>query len=139
MTKLKVRAVTTGLAGLSAALGLTFTTISTAQAATAARSEAATATCGPSNAWVVMLGDNYDVYLCAVTTVGTADLGLFYDITSGVSNRIWLHQNSEGHVAHPRRRGPQNTAVSAGHSTAAPTGNRARSEQGTVLGGSATL
>jgi hypothetical protein len=28
--------------------------------------------CGPSNAWVAMLGNNFDIYLCGVTTVDTA-------------------------------------------------------------------
>jgi hypothetical protein len=50
--------------------------------------------CGPSNAWVAMLGEHSDVYICAVTTVSTAGLGPYTDITSTVSNRIWLHQNA---------------------------------------------
>lgn len=68
--------------------------------------DAAPNVCGPSNAWVAMLGDNVDVYLCGVATAPTAGLGPFFDITSTVRNRIWLHQNANNSGWADCRRGP---------------------------------
>jgi hypothetical protein len=53
-------------------------------------------TCGPSNAWVAVLGNSFDIYFCGVATENTSQAGTFTDMTSNVENRIWFHQDANG-------------------------------------------
>jgi hypothetical protein len=56
----------------------------------------AVASCNSSNAWVGVVGTNYDFWICGVATANTAGHGPFYELDINVKNRVWFHQNSNG-------------------------------------------
>src|SRR5215468_514996 len=61
----------------------------------AASAASARRACGPSNAWVAVLG-SHNVYLCSTGTRVTTALRPFQVMTITVTNRVWFHQNANG-------------------------------------------